>query len=231
MIGEYYGYISLIDEAIGRILKTLEDAGELDSTLIVFSADHGSSVGSYNFWDKGFGMYDVITRIPMIISHSSIKPGESDAFVTLLDLAPTFFEIGNSEIPADVDGRSLTPIINGSQNQIREDYIITEHFGHQVVFWQRMVRTQEFKYIYNPTSNDEFYDLDSDPYEITNIIDNVDRKNLIGREKRFYNGCKIRMIRSIGGRNRCFDIFGNYIGVQSLLFFEMYIDFLCKEKL
>ncbi|MFC1539654.1 sulfatase-like hydrolase/transferase [Candidatus Latescibacterota bacterium] len=178
LIGEYYGYISLIDEEIGRILKTLEDTGELDSTLIIYSADHGSSVGSYNFWDKGFGMYDVITRIPMIISHPSIQPKESDAFVTLLDLAPTFFEIGNSEIPADVDGRSLMPLINGSQNEIREDNIITEHFGHQVVFWQRMVRTQQIKYIYNPTSNDEFYDLDSDPYEMTNIIDSVDRKKL-----------------------------------------------------
>jgi len=178
LIGEYYGYISLIDEEIGRILKTLEDSGELDSTLIVYSADHGSSVGSYNFWDKGFGMYDAITRIPMIISHPSIKRGESDAFITLNDLAPTFYEIGNAEIPENVDGRSLMPLINGTQNEIREDHIITEHFGHQVVFWQRMVRTPNFKYIYNPTSNDEFYDLDADPYEIVNIVDTVDRKKL-----------------------------------------------------
>jgi len=178
LIGEYYGYISLIDEEIGRILKTLGETGELDKTLIIFTADHGSSVGSYRFWDKGFGMYDVITRIPMVISHPSIRPAESDAFVTLLDLAPTFLEIADCEIPENVDGASLLPVLKGLKKDVREDHIVTEHFGHQVVFWQRMVRTQEFKYIYNPTSNDEFYDLESDPYETINIIDRVDRKKL-----------------------------------------------------
>jgi len=61
MIGEYYGYITLIDEECGRILKALEDAGSLEETLIVFTADHGSAAGSCRFWDKGFGMYDCIT--------------------------------------------------------------------------------------------------------------------------------------------------------------------------
>ncbi|MBN1291827.1 MAG: sulfatase-like hydrolase/transferase [Candidatus Latescibacteria bacterium] len=178
LIGLYYGYISLIDEEIGRILKTLEDTGELDNTLIIYSADHGSSVGSYQFWDKGFGMYDVITRIPMIVSHPSITPGESDAFVTLLDLAPTFLEAAGCEIPDNIDGSSLMPILSGKQKAIREDYIVTEHFGHQMPFWQRMVRTQNYKYIYNPTDEDEYYDLDADPYELTNVIDRVDKRKL-----------------------------------------------------
>ncbi|HUT63873.1 MAG TPA: sulfatase-like hydrolase/transferase, partial [Anaerolineae bacterium] len=177
MIGEYYGYISLIDEEIGRILKALEDAGALDKTLIVFSADHGSAVGSYRYWDKGFGMYDCITHIPMIISHPSIKPAVSDAFVTLCDLTPTFLEAAGCEV-YKMDGKSLMPIIRGEQDAIRDDHIVTEHFGHQQVFWQRMVRTNTTKYIYNPTSFDEFYDLESDPWETKNIINTVDKKVL-----------------------------------------------------
>jgi arylsulfatase A-like enzyme len=178
LIGEYYGYISLIDEEIGRILKALEDSGELDQTLIIYSADHGSSVGSYRFWDKGFGMYDVITRIPMVFSHPSITPAESDAFVTLLDFAPTLLEIAGCNVPDVVDGASLMPVLQGSKKSIREDYIVTEHHGHQLPFWQRMVRTPGFKYIYNPTSRDEFYDLESDPHETKNIINNADRERL-----------------------------------------------------
>ena len=177
MIGEYYGYISLIDEEIGRILKALENVGELDKTLIVYSADHGSAVGSYRYWDKGVGMYDCITRIPLIISHPSIKPDVSDAYVTLCDLAPTFLEAAGSELH-DMDGKSLMPILNGAENAVREDHIVTEHFGHQQTFWQRMVRTDTTKYIYNPTSRDEFYDLEVDPWETKNIFDTVDKKTL-----------------------------------------------------
>jgi len=178
LIGGYYGYISLIDEEIGRILKTLENTGELENTLIVYTADHGSSVGSYNFWDKGFGMYDVITRVPLIVSHPSIKPGATDAFVTLLDLAPTFLEAAGCEIPENTDGVSLMPILNGSEKAIRENHIVTEHFGHQLPFWQRMVRTQNYKYIYNPEDEDEYYDLDTDPHEMKNIITKIGAKKL-----------------------------------------------------
>ena len=178
MIGEYYGYISLIDEEVGRVLKALEDAGELDETLIVYSADHGSSVGSYQFWDKGFGMYDCITRIPMIISHPSLKPGVSDAFVTLLDLAPTFLDVAGCTIPGQMEGTSLVPVMTGATKSVRDEYIITEHHGHQMPFWQRMVRTPTFKYIYNPMSRDEYYDLEADPWETKNVIDRADRKKL-----------------------------------------------------
>ncbi|MFC1693661.1 sulfatase-like hydrolase/transferase [Candidatus Latescibacterota bacterium] len=177
MIGEYYGYITLIDEEIGRILKALEDTGELEKTLIVYSADHGSAVGSYRYWDKGFGMYDCITRIPMVISNPLIKPGVSEAFVTLNDLAPTFLEIAGSEVH-EMDGDSLIPILNSTRKAIREDHIVTEHHGHQQTFWQRMVRTHSTKYIYNPTSRDEFYDLEADPWETKNIINRIDSNTL-----------------------------------------------------
>ena len=77
-----------------------------------------------------------------------------------------------------MDGDSLMPILNGSSKAIREDYIVTEHHGHQRTFWQRMVRTQTTKYVYNPSSRDEFYDLEADPWETKNIIKKVDRKVL-----------------------------------------------------
>lgn len=178
MIGEYYGYITLIDEEIGRVMKAIEDAGEFDNTLFIYTADHGSSVGSYRIWDKGFGMYDCITRIPLVISHPSVKAGVSDAFVNLMDLAPTFLDVAGCDIPAQYKGASLVPILTGASKTVREDYIVTEHHGHQMPFWQRMVRTPSFKYIFNPTSRDEFYDLDADPWETRNIIETADKKNI-----------------------------------------------------
>ncbi len=177
MIGEYYGYITLIDAECGRILKALEDTGRLEETLIIFTADHGSYVGSYRCWDKGFGMYDCITRIPLIISHPSFQPRVSTAFVTLNDLAPTILEAAGSSV-YEMDGVTCLPLLTGQSDSIRDDYIITEHHGHQQVFWQRMVRTPEFKYIFNPTSRDEFYDLEKDPWETKNIISSADKEKL-----------------------------------------------------
>ncbi len=178
LIAHYYGYIKLIDHEIGRILHALEQSGELDRTLIVYSADHGSTVGSYRMWAKGFGMYDALTRIPMIISHPSITPSVSKEFTTLLDLAPTFLEIAGAQVPQHLDGISLMPVINGSGKNIRDSYIVTEAFGHVVPLWQRMLRTESTKYIYTFTSEDEFYDLDADPYEMENIAASVDKKIL-----------------------------------------------------
>ena len=174
LIGKYYGYISLIDEEIGRIVDELERSGKMDETLIIFTADHGSSVGSYRMWDKGFSMYDCITRVPMVISHPSIRPGVSDAFVNLIDLTPTFLEIGGCPVPEEMQGHSLMPLITGEKDAVRDDFIITEAFGHQMPFWQRMVRTQTTKFIYNPVDEDEFYDLAEDPHETINIIDKAD---------------------------------------------------------
>ena len=178
MIGEYYGYITLIDEEIGRIVDALEKSGEFERTLFIFTADHGSSVGSYRYWDKGFGMYDCITRIPLIVSHGSLNPRATDAYVTLMDIMPTILELAGCEKPDNIDGKSLLPVLSGESDSVHGDYIITEHHGHQTVFWQRMVRTSEFKYIYNPMDMDEFYYLDTDPWETVNRIDRADSETL-----------------------------------------------------
>ena len=114
LIGKYYGYISLIDEEIGRIVKTLEANGMMDNTLIVYSADHGSTAGSHGMWDKGFGMYDCTQRIPLIMSHCGLSGTAyvSNEYVSLLDLAPTFLDMAGCPISEKTDGASLLPFLN-----------------------------------------------------------------------------------------------------------------------
>ncbi|MBN2584381.1 MAG: sulfatase-like hydrolase/transferase [Planctomycetes bacterium] len=178
LIGKYYGYISLIDAEIGRILQTLQEVGQLDETLIIYTADHGSSVGSYRMWDKGFGMYDCLWRVPLVASHPSIAPRTNDGFVSLLDLAPTFIDLAGRTPRDKLDGCSLVPLLTGRSDAVRDDHLICEGWGHQIPFWQRMVRTRTAKYIYNPTARDEYYDLAADPHETRNLIDDVDRGEL-----------------------------------------------------
>jgi arylsulfatase A-like enzyme len=98
------------------------------------------------------------------------------------DLAPTILEIAGGPVH-EMDGVSLVPILKGQKDSIRDNYIITEHHGHQQIFWQRMVRTPEFKYIFNPTSRDEFYDLEKDPWETKNIISTAVKEKLVWAKK------------------------------------------------
>ncbi len=178
LIARYYGYISLIDESIGRILTALEETGQLDQTLVIYTADHGASVGAYRIWDKGFGMYDCMTRIPMLVSHPSIESHVSEAFVSLIDLAPTFCEIAGRSPEKQLDGHSILPILQGTIRSVRGDHIVSENFGHQMPFSQRMLRTHKAKYIHNPTGMDEYYDLEADPWETRNVIRKVGKKQV-----------------------------------------------------
>jgi arylsulfatase A-like enzyme len=173
LLAWYYGYISLIDAAVGRIVETLRETGRLDETLIILTADHGDSAGAYRMWDKGFGLYDGLVRVPMIASHPSIRRGVADELVSLLDIAPTILDAAGIAATRGLDGRSLLPLLRGSGTDNGGDFIIVQGFGHQLPFWQRMIRTRTAKYIFNPTDRDEYYDLRNDPWETRNILDSV----------------------------------------------------------
>ena len=186
MIARYYGYVTLIDHEMGRIIRALKDVGVYEETLIIYTSDHGSALGSYGMWDKGFGMYDCFFRIPLVVSHPSIEPGVCDAVVDLCDLAPTFREIAGYEASSELDGYSLMPLLRREKTAVRDDYYCASHWGHQFPFWQRMIRTNRVKYIWNVADEDEFYDLESDPWEMTNIIDEVDRDKLQNLQYKLY---------------------------------------------
>ncbi len=186
LVGRYYGYISLIDEMMGRVLAVLKEKGLDDETLVVFTSDHGSTVGSHGLWDKGFGMYDCPQRIPLVLGHPSLRGRSivSDEYATLMDLAPTFLEAAGFAPPEHMDGRSLWPVIDKPEAPRRRDDVICEHFGHQQPFWQRMVRTDRTKYIYNAVERDEFYDLEADPHEMHNLIDKASKQELARMKER-----------------------------------------------
>lgn len=179
LIAKYYGYISLIDEEIGKIICALKETGQFEDTLIVYSADHGEHTGSYRMWDKGVGMYDTIYKIPFIVSNPALKQKTSDALVSLLDLAPTFLDLAGAKYSKDrFDGASLMPVLTGKKDDVREGAIVCETEGCHFKFIQRMVRTKTEKYIFNFTDKDEYYDLKKDPGEMLNIIDTVSKSKV-----------------------------------------------------
>jgi choline-sulfatase len=160
----YCGAIEAIDEAVGSILDALERRGERDNTVIVFSSDHGESLGDHGLWEKQVA-YEPSIRIPLIVSGPGARRGaRSDALVELIDLNPTICELSGLPAQEDIDARSLASCLSGTTSEHRE------HIHTAMPFYQ-CVRTRKYKLIDNVNDIVELYDIESDPHELHNIAE------------------------------------------------------------
>jgi len=185
LLGLDAAYTTAIDEACGQVVDRLREHGKLEETLIVFTSDHGSYNGSHRGWDKGIGMYDCLTRIPMVVSNAAITPGVNDEFVELVDLPATFLDVaGVNAAEQGMDGQSLLPAVDPGEHRPafkQSEYFIAAHPGHMTTCHQRMVRSKTHKYIYNFGAPAEFYDLVNDPLELNNVADAPEHQQEIER--------------------------------------------------
>jgi len=186
VVAHYWGYCTFIDDQIQRILAQLRSLGLADDTVVIYASDHGDMVGSHRLFNKGMYMYDETYRIPLIVHWPGVTPAGSvcNAFVSLVDLMPTLLEMGDAETPGTLDGRSLSPFLQGNTPADWPDDIYAEFHGYEsALFSQRMVRTRSWKYIYNPGAEDELYDVQSDPGELRNLAADLGYKHVLRRMK------------------------------------------------
>jgi arylsulfatase A-like enzyme len=172
MIAKYAGYCALIDFEIGRMVDSLAEAGVLENTLVVLTADHGSMVGHHRMIDKGPHPYDDIQRIPLLIAGPSVAAGQvCDEFTYLHDLTPTILDWAGATPVAGANVQSLVPVLQGGTlATARDDIYMTRH-EHPYLYEQRFVRTARYKYAFNSFDIDELYDLARDPDEMENRFD------------------------------------------------------------
>ncbi|MCU0500272.1 MAG: sulfatase-like hydrolase/transferase [Anaerolineae bacterium] len=184
IVARYLGDVSLIDAQIGRILDALDALGLAENTLVVYTPDHGDLCGGHGMADKHYVMYDDIARVPLILRWPGVIPaGQAcDAFVSSgIDLATTFCDAAGVPQPETFVGQSLLPLVGARSPELVRDSTASEktngrpdifcmYFGNQFgLFSQRMVRDRRWKYVWNLTAEDELYDLEADPAEITNL--------------------------------------------------------------
>ncbi|MCL2834528.1 MAG: sulfatase-like hydrolase/transferase [Treponema sp.] len=178
-LAAYYRYINYADSEIKKVLDALEKSGRAKDTLIIFTSDHGDSMASRRRVTKDVDFYDEVTRVPLVFK----GPGVKDLYikgkpVSLLDLFPTLCGYCGLAIPAELRGKDLSNTIRGSGLPARE-YVVSQwhtEWGYTVEPG-RMLVTDRYKYIKYACAKDdskaeEFYDLGSDPWEITNQVSN-----------------------------------------------------------
>jgi len=171
----YYGNVSFIDEQVGLILKTLEDRGMLDNTIILFTADHGDMLGDHNLWRKTYA-YDGSARIPMLVRWPKSmgmdkSRGTTSALpVELRDVLPTFLDAAGTKAPNKLDGASLLDVVRGKSSGWRE-YIDLEHdvcYSTQN-HWNALT-DGHWKYIYHAfDGSQQLFDLATDPGELNDL--------------------------------------------------------------
>jgi arylsulfatase A-like enzyme len=206
-----YAQQTLMDEAGGLILKELEDLGLSENTFVIWTADHGDAVASHGgHFDKESYMPEEMMRIPLSIRYPDlIQAGQKcEKLVSNLDLAPTILEAADLAFNDPVDGQSLLHLCVDSNINWRED-LMSETHGHFAAHLGRLIVTERYKYIYNDGDMDELYDLEEDPYELMNFINNNLYKDVLAEMKkrledwRQKTGDKVsrKMIRRYGLKN------------------------------
>lgn len=154
---DYLGEAQAFDAGVGVLLKMLEDAGELDNTIVVVSGDHGIPGFPYGKCN----LYDFGVHVPLAVRWGKKVPAgrKLDDFVNLMDLAPTFLEAGGVKPPDVMTGRSLVPVLTSKKDRQvdaerdfvvvgRERHVASVREGH-VGYPQRALRTNDFLYIRN----------------------------------------------------------------------------------
>ena len=184
VVSRYLGEISLIDAQLGRMLAALDRLGLADDTLVIYTTDHGDMCGGHGMIDKHFIMYDDVVRVPMMMRWPGRIPAGHvcPAFVPhAVDLATTFLDVAGLSAPDTFKGQSLLPLMEGGRDNGRPDIFSMYHGNQFGLFTQRMVRDRRWKYVWNATAQDEFYDLESDPGELRNLATAPECKGELAR--------------------------------------------------
>ena len=168
----YYGMTSYIDDKVGRIMDTLRAVGLDDNTIVVFTSDHGEMLGERGKWFKQY-FYEGSVRVPLIVSQpGTYQPGRVAEHVSLVDLLPTFMDWATGgEAPEPVsplDGNSLTGLLSGGDASW-DNTVISEYTGEGVIAPCRMIRRDQWKYIYTHGHPGLLYNTANDPLELDNL--------------------------------------------------------------
>jgi len=169
--------LAAVDEGLQRLMAELERRGTLDDTAILLTGDNGYFYGEHGLGEERRLAYEESIRVPLLVRYPAlVKPGSTpQAMALTIDLAPTALELAGLVPTADLDGRSLIPILRGEAPEWRTSFLV--EYWSDIVFprIERMgydaVRTLRHKYVRfrELEGMDELYDLEADPYELRNL--------------------------------------------------------------
>lgn len=166
------GMIGLIDDRVGRVIRLLEDRGQLDQTLIVYTSDHGEMHGHHGFWGKGYTAYEDCQRVPLLIRAPWLirRQGCRPEIVNTIDLPRLFLEAAGLWPVYGLQGAGLRAFLDGEAGQIRSGTLIESRLTKRLYQLTYVNQTHKIV-VYEEESWGELYDLEADPDQYTNLWD------------------------------------------------------------
>ena len=174
---DYLACISSVDDNVGRLLDYLEESGLAENTIVVYTSDQGFYLGEHGWFDKRF-VYDESFKTPLMVRWPGvIKPNSrNDEMVQNLDFAPTFLQAAGIDIPADMQGESLLPILKDEMDDWSREEVYYHYYEYPAVHQVKRhyaIVTKEYKlaHFYYDVDEWELYDRKNDPMEMNNVYD------------------------------------------------------------
>lgn len=161
-VASYYGLCSFVDHMVGRIVKVLEDTGQIDKTVLIFTSDHGECLGDRGLWTK-MVMYEEAVSVPLIIAGPGITPGLRHDPVSLIDLYPTVLELAGIDAPATPHARSLLAAPDPNRT------ILSEYHDYGAPVGMFMARHDRWKLVAYPGYASQLFDIVADPSETRDL--------------------------------------------------------------
>ena len=174
----HFALVTCIDMEIGRVLDHLDAAGELDNTIMVYSADHGDFAGDHGTCDKNIGIYESIHRIPFLLRYPGGPQGvRREGMIESVDLFPTLCELADVPPPDGMDGESILPVAEGRGDG--RDEAICEWDFPPPQRYVNALRTRRYRLVfYSRETGGELYDHETDPYEMHNKFDDPEYRDV-----------------------------------------------------
>ena len=169
----YYASITEIDEQLGRLIDKVRVAGQLDNTIIVLTSDHGELLGSHGLYCKNFSGFEEVYNIPLVMAGPAIAGGHVTNYrAGLHDLCPTLLELAGAESIEVPDSSSFAQTLRVPSQPVEgfsNGY--AEYHGTRYRVTQRIIWDDPWKLVWNGFDFDELYNIEDDPHEMNNRID------------------------------------------------------------
>jgi len=166
----YYGMITLMDREIGRIFDALDEMNLWDSTLIVFTTDHGHFLGQHGLIAKAIFNYEDVIKVPMLVKVPGQKEGKvSSSIQSLVDYAPSFLAAAGQKIPSGMTGLNQWGVWSGQEESIRDHALVEHRFQPELPHIRTYVDSRYKITLWKNQQYGELFDLENDPDELHNL--------------------------------------------------------------
>jgi iduronate 2-sulfatase len=182
MIRAYYASTSFVDAQVGRVIDELDRLKLRDKTIIVFWGDHGYHLGEKGKWSKAYSLYEIATRLPLIIAVPDGKAQVTERVVESLDLYQTLADLCGLPRPPAIEGRSLAPLLRNPKTTWNYPAFSVVQFQGKL---GESVRTERWHYVEwdEGRAGSMLLDAINDPRELRNLSSDPNRASMVGEMK------------------------------------------------